>query len=61
MIEELPSVIATFKSGKAPQDTDYHQHLESERQYLLSRREESSEENLACEYIERLLLHQKAK
>jgi Kyakuja-Dileera-Zisupton transposase len=61
MIEELPGVIVTFRSGKACKDTDYHQHLESEWQYLLSCREESSKENLACEYIEWLLLHQKAK
>jgi Kyakuja-Dileera-Zisupton transposase len=61
MIKELPSVIATFRSRKTPQDTDYHQHLESKRKYLLLCREESSEENFACKYIERLLLHQKAK
>jgi hypothetical protein len=61
MIEELPSAIAALKSGKAAEDTHYHQHLESERQYLLSRRQESPEEEFVCEYIQRLLVHQKAK
>ncbi|KAH9972566.1 hypothetical protein BGW80DRAFT_1119934, partial [Lactifluus volemus] len=61
LLEELPGVIAEFQSGKLPKDTDYHRHLETERQYLLSRRGESPDEEFACEYIQRLIMHQKAK
>jgi hypothetical protein len=61
LLEELPSAITSLESGKSHKDTRYHQHLESERAYLLSCRQESPEEEFACEYIELLIMHQKAK
>ncbi|KAH9952513.1 hypothetical protein BGW80DRAFT_1194853 [Lactifluus volemus] len=61
LLGDLPGVIASLESGKSHEDTRYHQHLENERVYLLSRRQESPEEEFACEYIELLIMHQKAK
>jgi hypothetical protein len=61
LLEELPSAIASLESSKSHEDMCYHQHLESKWAYLLSHRQESPKEEFACEYIELLIMHQKAK
>jgi len=37
ILDKLPIAIAALQSGKAREDTDYHQHLETEQQYLAAR------------------------
>jgi hypothetical protein len=61
LLEELPGAITALQSGKSPEDMYYHRHLQTERQYLLSRKEESPNEEFACEYVQQLIMHQKAK
>ena len=61
ILDELPIAIAALQSGKAREDTDYHQHLETERQYLAARRKESDDDAEACDYVERLIKYQAAR
>jgi len=50
-----------LQSGKMPEDTDYSQHIETERQYLAARRKESNEDAEACDYVSRLIKYQAAR
>lgn len=61
ILEESPAAIAALLSGQLPEETHYHQHLEAERAYLLSRKKEAPEDDMACHYFVLLLAYEKAK
>ena len=61
ILDKLPIAIAALQSGKAREDTDYHQHLETEQQYLAARWKESDDDAEACDYVERLIKYHEAR
>lgn len=54
-------MIAALQSGKAPEDTIYHEHLEAEHQYLVSRKKEPEKDEIACEYVSLLIKYEAAE
>ncbi|KAI0038235.1 hypothetical protein FA95DRAFT_1567860 [Auriscalpium vulgare] len=61
ILTELPEAIAALQVGKTVEDTQYHKHLEAEREYLESRKKETPSEVFACDYIDILIKHRTAK
>jgi hypothetical protein len=57
----MPPMIAALQSGKAPEDTIYHEHLEAEHQYLVSRKKEPEKDEVACEYVSLLIKYEAAE
>ncbi|KAI0055191.1 hypothetical protein BV25DRAFT_1930474 [Artomyces pyxidatus] len=61
ILDELPLSIAALQSGKCAEDTDYHAHLQAEREFLLSRKKESKEDVFAAEYVDLLQKYHMAR
>jgi hypothetical protein len=54
-------MIAALQSGKAPEDTIYHEHLEAKHQYLFSCQKEPENDGVACEYVLLSIKYEAAK
>jgi hypothetical protein len=61
LLADAPTMIKALQSGKAPEDTLYHEHLESERQYLAARKKEPEGDVIACEYVALLIKYHAAQ
>jgi hypothetical protein len=60
LLNDMPTAIAALQSGKALEDTVYHEHLDAERLYLASRKKEPESDVIACEYVALLIKYEAA-
>jgi hypothetical protein len=58
LLQHMPTMIAALQSGKAPEDSVYREHLEAERQYLISCKKEPEKDGIVCEYVSLLIKYE---